>query len=169
MGIITLRENVISGNLGDVRIGYVVSDLEGDSVRLRVEYSVNGVWANGSAEIEVYNSIFESNGYGISDTSSNLIVRGSKILRNSVGVRVSSVSNVSIDSCIFDGYYRFGIRAISYDGRKSPLVVLDSVVSDSRSPVLVNALGVQRDSVITVKFNEAVDFSSIFDVVNREV
>ena len=28
---------------GDVRIGYVVSDLEGDSVRLRVEYSVNGV------------------------------------------------------------------------------------------------------------------------------
>ena len=28
-----------------------------------------------------------------SDTSSNLIVRGSKFLRNSVGVRVSSVSN----------------------------------------------------------------------------
>ena len=29
------------------------------------------------------------------------------------------------DSGIFaDGYYRFGIRAISYDGRKSPLVVL---------------------------------------------
>ena len=28
---------------GVVRIGYVVSDLEGDSVRLRVEYSVNGV------------------------------------------------------------------------------------------------------------------------------
>ena len=48
----------------------------------------------------------------------------------------------------------------------SPLVVLDSVVSDSRSPVLVYAFGVQRDSVITVKFNEAGDFSSIFDVVN---
>ena len=30
------------------RIGYVVSDLEGDSVRLRVEYSVNGVdWNRG--------------------------------------------------------------------------------------------------------------------------
>ena len=27
------------------------------------------------------------------------------------------------------------------------------------------AFGVQRDSVITVKFNEAVDFSSIFDVI----
>ena len=36
-------------------------------------------------------------------------------------------------------------------------------------PVLVYAFGVQRDSVITVKFNEAVDFSSIFDVVNWEV
>ena len=28
---------------GDVRVDYVVSDVEGDSVRLRVEYSVNGV------------------------------------------------------------------------------------------------------------------------------
>ena len=32
--------------------------------------------------------------------------------------------------------------------------------------MLVYAFGVQRDSVITVMFNEAVDFSSIFDVVN---
>ena len=51
----------------------------------------------------------------------------------------------------------------------TPLVVLDSAVSVSRAPVLVDAFGVQRDSVITVLFNEAVDFSSIFDVVNWEV
>jgi len=71
---------------------------------------------NGSAGIEVYNSIFESNGYGISDTSSNLIVRGSKFLRNSVGVRVSSVSNVSIDSCIFDGNTSDGVNFYSSNG-----------------------------------------------------
>ena len=82
----------------------------------RVEYSDNGIWANGSAGIEVYNSIFESNGYGISDTSSNLIVRGSKFLRNSVGVRVSSVSNVSIDSCIFDGNTSDGVNFYSSNG-----------------------------------------------------
>ena len=35
--------------------------------------------------IEVYNSIFESIGYGISDTSSNLIVRGNnQILYNDI-------------------------------------------------------------------------------------
>ena len=37
----------------------------------------NGIWANGSVGIEVYNSLFESNGYGISDTSSYLTVLGS--------------------------------------------------------------------------------------------
>ncbi|CUS95283.1 parallel beta-helix repeat (two copies), partial [Candidatus Kryptonium thompsonii] len=95
---------------------------------------------------------------------------------NRSGVLDTNFAIVEVDSSVLsysgifaDGYYRFGIRAISYDGRKSPLVVLDSVVSDSRSPVLVYAFGVQRDSVITVKFNEAVDFSSIFDVVNWEV
>ena len=46
------------------------------------------------------------------------------------------------------------------------MVVLDSVVSDSRAPVLVYAFGVQRDSVITVKFNEAVDDSSVIDTSN---
>ena len=64
----------------------------------RVEYSDNGIWANGSVGIEVYNSIFERNVYGISDTSRNLSVLGSKFLRNGDGEWVSSVSNVSIDS-----------------------------------------------------------------------
>ena len=50
----------------------------------RVEYSDNGIWANGSVGIEVYNSIFESNGYGISDTSSNLTVLG----RDGLGLRL---------------------------------------------------------------------------------
>ena len=38
----------------------------------------------GSVGIEVYYSIFESNGYGIRDTSSNLTGLGSKFLRNGV-------------------------------------------------------------------------------------
>ena len=68
-------------------------------------------------------------------------------------------SVLSYSGIFADGYYKFGIRAISFDGRKSPVVVLDSVVSDSRAPVLVYEFGVQRDSVITVKFNEAVEYS----------
>ena len=55
-------------------------------------------------------------GDGISDTSSNLIVRGSKFLRNSVGVRVSSVSNVSIDSCIFEDNTSDGVNFYSSNG-----------------------------------------------------
>ncbi|CUS81419.1 Cohesin domain-containing protein [Candidatus Kryptobacter tengchongensis] len=75
-------------------------------------------------------------------------------------------SKVSYEFSIFDGLYSFGIRAVSSDGRFSPLVVIDNVLSDSRAPVLVYAFGVQGDSVISVKFNEAVDFSSVADTSN---
>ncbi|WP_176697425.1 right-handed parallel beta-helix repeat-containing protein, partial [Candidatus Kryptonium thompsonii] len=92
---------------------------------------------------------------------------------NQTGVLDTNFAIIEVDSSVLsysgifaDGYYKFGIRAISYDGRKSPVVVLDSVVSDSRAPVLVYAFGVQRDSVITVKFNEAVDVSSVIDTSN---
>ena len=46
---------VYFGVIPYVRIGYVVSDLEGDSVRLRVEYSVNGVASNKTMYIKIYN------------------------------------------------------------------------------------------------------------------
>ena len=64
----------IVGN--EIRAGGSGINHGGGYVTVMVRGDVGAVKAAVDAGIEVYNSIFESNGYGISDTSSNLIVRG---------------------------------------------------------------------------------------------
>jgi urease beta subunit len=92
--------------------------------------------------------IYWDNGGGVIDTVN-------------VWVELDS-SYTSYEAVLVDGLYRFGIVAVSYDGRRS-IMVVDSVVADGTAPRLVYAFGVSGDSTISVKFSEVVDYSSIAD------
>jgi hypothetical protein len=92
--------------------------------------------------------IYWDNGGGVIDTVN-------------VWVELDS-SYTSYEAVLVDGLYRFGIVAVSYDGRRS-IMVVDSVVADGTAPRLLYAFGVSGDSTISVKFSEVVDYSSIAD------
>ena len=70
--------------------------------------------------------------------------------------------HTSYEVVLPDGRYKFGVVSLSYDGRSS-FMVIDSVVADGTAPRLIYAFGVSGDSTISVRFSEAVDYSSIAD------
>ena len=95
--------------------------------------------------------------------SSNVYVRYSNFVEVSdisVGTRPWSVHTSDLDGDRDTGKYAISGK-FKVDNRTGPIGF-----SASPGP---NALNVLRGANIEVKFNEAVDFSSIFDVVNWEV
>jgi hypothetical protein len=92
--------------------------------------------------------IYWDNGRGVIDTVN-------------VWVELDS-SYTSYEAVLVDGLYRFGIVAVSYDGRRS-IMVVDSVVADGTAPRLLYAFGVSRDSTISVKFSEPVKYDIVSD------
>jgi hypothetical protein len=92
--------------------------------------------------------IYWDNGGGVIDTVN-------------VWVELDS-SYTSYEAVLVDGLYRFGIVAVSYDGRRS-IMVVDSVVADGTAPRLLYAFGVSRDSTISVKFSEPVKYDIVSD------
>jgi hypothetical protein len=92
--------------------------------------------------------IYWDNGGGVIDTAN-------------VWVELDS-SYTSYEAVLVDGLYRFGIVAVSYDGRRS-IMVVDSVVADGTAPRLLYAFGVSGDSTISVKFSEQVKYDIVSD------
>jgi hypothetical protein len=92
--------------------------------------------------------IYWDNGGGVIDTVN-------------VWVELDS-SYTSYEAVLVDGLYKFGIVAVSYDGRRS-IMVVDSVVADGTAPRLLYAFGVSGDSTISVKFSEPVKYDIVSD------
>jgi len=97
--------------------------------------------------------IYWDNGGGVIDTVN-------------VWVELDS-SYTSYEAVLVDGLYRFGIVAVSYDGRRS-IMVVDSVVADGTAPRLLYAFGVSGDSTISVKFSEVVKYDIVSDTSRWE-
>ena len=86
----------------------------------RVEYSDNGIWANGSVGIEVYNSIFER-------SNSPYIVSGH--IGVDAGVKLRIESGVRV---VFKGRYYFNVDGIlEVEGAEGDSVVFTSLYPDT--------------------------------------
>jgi len=64
-----------------------------------------------------------------------------------------------------DGYYKFGIKAEASDGRKSTLTICEAI-ADGTPPIMLSASGVTGDTLITVTFDEGLEFNSSWNIYN---
>ncbi|MBN1186604.1 MAG: VCBS repeat-containing protein [Bacteroidales bacterium] len=166
-------ENNYWGTINEIDINAKILDYDDDGTLVRVDYSpfytdkvellpVSGftgqTLAGGKIKLSWNTHILASqyllyhdNQTGIIDTTSAWVILDS--------------TNLEYTAILPDGEYKFGIKVLDKNGKKSPLDSCQAI-ADGTPPTLLSATGNTGHTEITVTFSEDVDYISTESLTN---